>query len=75
MNIHDELLRRAKQVALERHSTLGSVIEDALRRSLSQGVGVPRTEPTRLPTFKGKGLQPGVDLDSTSALLDIMEER
>ena len=75
VNIHDALLRRARQLALERHSTLGSVIEDALQRSLSQGVRVPRTEPTRLVTFKGKGLQPGVDLDSTSALLDIMEDR
>ena len=75
MNIHEELLRRAKQLALERHSTLGSVIEDALRRCLSQDTGVSRTKPTRLSTFKGEGLQPGVDLDSTSALLDTMEDR
>ena len=75
MNIHGELLRRAKQVALERHDTLGSVIEDALRRCLSHDTRASQTEPTRLSTFKGKGLQPGVDLDSTSALLDIMEDR
>ena len=75
MNIHDELLRRAKQLALERHKTLGSVIEDALRRCLAQDTRVSRTAPTRLPTFKGKGLQPGVDLDNTAGLLDIMEDR
>jgi hypothetical protein len=75
VNIHDELLRKAKELALERHETLGRVIEDALRRFLSQSTRVSRTEPTRLATFKGKGLQPGVDLDNTAGLLDIMEGR
>jgi hypothetical protein len=27
----------------------------------------------KLPTFKGKGLQPGVDLDDSAALLDSMD--
>lgn len=27
----------------------------------------------KLHMFKGKGVQPGVDLDSTASLLDIME--
>jgi hypothetical protein len=75
VNIHDELLRKAKRLALERHETLGRVIEDALRRCLSQSPRVSRTEPTRLPTFKGKGLRPGVDLDNTADLLDVMEDR
>ena len=75
INIQDELLQRAKQLALERHNTLGSVIEDALRRCLSQNIRVSQAKRTRLPTFKGKGLQPGVDLDSSSALLDVMEGR
>jgi len=75
VNIHDELLLKTKQVALERRETLGSVIEDALRRFLSQSPRVSRTAPTRLVTFKGKGLQPGVDLDNTVGLLDIMEDR
>ena len=75
VNIHGDLLRRAKQLALERHGTLGSVIEDALRRCLSPDTRVSPARPTRLATFKGKGLQPGVDLDSTSALLDTMEDR
>ena len=75
MNIHDELLRKAKQLALERNETLGRVIEDALQRCLSQNAHVSRTKPTRLTTFKGKGLQPGVDLDNTAGLLDVMEDR
>jgi hypothetical protein len=31
------------------------------------------SEPVRLPTFSGQ-LQPGVDLDDSAALLDLMEQ-
>ena len=30
-------------------------------------------EAPRLPTFTGRGLQPGVDLDDSAALLELME--
>ena len=30
-------------------------------------------QPVRLPTFKGRGLQPGVDLHDSAALLALME--
>lgn len=30
-------------------------------------------EPVELPTFAGDGLQPGVDLDDSAALVDLME--
>ncbi len=49
-----------------------AVIEDALRRALS----TPETahsERPELPTFGGRGLQPGVDLDDSASLLDLME--
>lgn len=75
VNIHDELLRKAKQVALEQNGTLGSVIEEALRESLSRKSRVVRRKLTHLPTFRGQGVQPGVDLDSTVSLLDTMEGR
>jgi len=42
---------------------------DALTRSSSRGRG--GGEP--LPTFAGQGLQPGVDLDDTASLLDLMD--
>ena len=75
VNIHDELLRKAKQVALEQNGTLGSVIEQALRESLSRKSRVVRRKPTHLHTLRGQGVQAGVDLDSTVSLLDIMEGR
>ena len=73
IQLDDQLLLEAKQYAAQTGRTLKAVIEDALREALA------RTEVTRpqtrvsLKTFKGRGLQPGVDLDDTSSLLDLME--
>ena len=73
IRIDEQLLKEAKQLAARSGKSLTSVIEDALREALSrQKVPRPR-EPVRLPTFRGKGLLPGVDLDDSAALLDLME--
>jgi hypothetical protein len=53
---------------------LTAVIEDALRKSLRQP-GPGERGPVRLPTVRGNGPQPGVDLDDGVALLDVMEGR
>jgi hypothetical protein len=75
IRIDDELLRTAKLRAAESHKTLASVIEDALRLALRpHPPGAPRRR-VSIPTFGGDGLQPGVDLDDTSSLLDLMEGR
>jgi hypothetical protein len=42
-------------------------LEASTRRGSEQGSRVP------LPTFAGRGLQPGVDLDDTASLFDLME--
>jgi hypothetical protein len=73
IRINDQLLKEAKQLAASNGKSLTSVIEDALRESLSRQRGSDRREPVRLVTFRGKGLLPGVDLDDSAALLDVME--
>ena len=73
IRLDDELLTRAKRAALERGTTLTAVIEDALRRALAPA-GDGGREPFRMITFRGNGLQPGVDLDDTASLLDLMDE-
>ena len=73
IRLDDDLLGRAKRVAVERGVTLTAVIEDALRRALAPDAARTR-EPVSLPTFRGDGLQPGVDLDDTASLLDVMDE-
>lgn len=73
IRLDDALLEKAKRAALERGTTLTAVIEDALRRALIPTAARPR-EQVSLPTFRGDGLRPGVDLDDTAALLDVMDE-
>jgi hypothetical protein len=71
--LNEDLLREAKKLATESNRTLTSVIEDALRETLARRKIGEATQPVRLPTFRGSGLQPGVDLDSAASLLDLME--
>lgn len=73
LTIDDDLYRLTKEVAARTGQTVGSVVEEALRTALirreasATGVGP-------LPTSPG-GLRPGVDLDDSAALLDLMESR
>ena len=75
IRIDDNLLRETKKLALETDRTLTAVIEDALREVLARRTQRSKRRPVRLPTFGGEGLQPGVDLDDSAALLDLMEGR
>lgn len=55
--------------------TLTAVIEDALRESLArQHSDQPVRSPVKLTTVPGQGLQPGIDLDDSASLLQLMEE-
>jgi len=73
IRIDEQLLKEAKQLALRSGKSLTSIIEDALRESLSWQRGAGEREPVRLITFSGKRLLPGVDLDDSAALLDVIE--
>lgn len=70
----DALLAEAKAEAVRSGRTLTQVIEDAVRESLARAAAAesPRRSGP-LPTFAGRGLQPGVDLDGTAALTDLMD--
>ena len=69
----DGLLAEAKRLAAQTGRTLTAVIEDALRESLMRQRQRKQQKPIRLPTMAGNGLQPGVDLDDSASLLDLME--
>ncbi len=75
IRMDDELLRRAKERAARTGTTLTRLIEDAVRQLLSRRRVSQVREPVCLPTFSGEGLQPGVDLDDTAALVELMDER
>jgi hypothetical protein len=72
IRLDDHLLAEAKQLAAKTNRTLTAVIEDALRETLGRREN-PKKKLTKLITYGGSGLQPGVDIDNSAALLDIME--
>ncbi len=67
------LLSEAKAHAARSGRTLTNLIEEALREALSRGASTLDTAPYRVEAFCGTGLAPGVDLDDSAALLDLME--
>jgi hypothetical protein len=75
VRLEDALLTEAKKCAAAQGRSLTAVIEDALREVLSRKGSAPTAKGKIIfPTFKGRGLKAGVDLDSAAALLDVMEE-
>jgi hypothetical protein len=73
ISIDGELLARAKAAAARSGRTLNAVVEDALRVALAR-TEEPKQHRVPLPTFKGGGLRPGVNLNSNAELLDLMDE-
>jgi hypothetical protein len=75
LNIPDKILREARIRAAEQHASLTEFIAEAIQRAVQSPSRASTSATTKLPTFRGKGLRPGVDLDDTSGLLDIMDGR
>jgi hypothetical protein len=74
VNLDDHLLGQAKELAARNHRTLTSVLEDALREVLGRASGAPPRERVTLPASdRAPGIRPGVDLDNSAALLELME--
>jgi hypothetical protein len=74
ISIEDQLLRAAKQRALERDMTLGGLVEDALRASLdSRRTSVAKPVSLPVSTRRG-GTRPGVEIADGARLRDVMGE-
>jgi hypothetical protein len=72
VRLDDTLLREAKSHAARRGVSLTALFEEALREKLSRGSQSKGKPPKKLPTFRGRGLQPGVDLHRTADLEERM---
>ena len=70
---HAHELAEAKKHAADTGRTLTALLEDALRETLARRSTRAKRKPVRLKTVKGNGVRPGVDLDDSAALLDVME--
>jgi hypothetical protein len=72
-------LETSDRARLDRLTTrLGATKSDVLRRGLEALEAMTRTGAgtgarVPLPTFRGEGLLPGVDLDDSASLLDLMD--
>jgi hypothetical protein len=74
VDLDDAILRRAKELAARSNRTLTAVLEDALREALSRGNRPARRKKVRLLSSRQPpGVCPGVDLDHSAALLELME--
>lgn len=70
------LMAQAKKEAAKRGESLTSLIERALRVVLAHPSHNRRKRQIRVPVSKATGgTLPGVDLDNSAALLDLMEEQ
>ena len=71
IDITDALLKAVKARAANEHRTLKETFEQALRAYLA-GPSRARTEAPPIPTYRGSGVQPGVDLTDNAALQAIL---
>ena len=69
------LLAEAKKLAAATRRTLTAVLEDALREAVSRRRRRAKSSPPKLTIVDGRGVRPGIDLDDSAALLDVMDSR
>ncbi len=75
IDIHDELLDRAKRFAASCNKRLADVVNDALQEALSraeQSTGEP--QPFHLATYGDGGVMPGIDLSDNGSIQDALDE-
>ncbi len=71
IRLDETLLRRAKSLAAASGRSLNDFITDAIRAAVTPRAG--RDAGPAIPVFKGGTLLPGVDLDDSARLLDLMD--
>lgn len=75
VRLDEGLLHAVKEYARQGNRTVTSVLEEALRRLLADAERPRATESVLLPVSTADGgLLPGVDLDDSAALADLMDE-
>ncbi len=76
IRLSDRLLQEVKEKALHEKKSLNSFIIESLQEKLkSKQRLIIKGDQYRLKTFNGDGTLPGVDLDNSESLLDLMDNR
>ena len=73
IRLDDKLFSEVELYAARRGKSLSSVVEDALRETLAKQHSLEIHPPVELTTVPGNGLQPGVNLNDSAALLELMK--
>ncbi len=74
VNIPDDLLQRATKLAAESGRTVAAVIEETLREGFDRQTERREEQRYELPILNLGPPLPGVDLDNSAALLDLMDD-
>jgi len=75
ISIDAGLLATAKQVAYERHLTLGQLIGKALQRLMVEAPTVDAAvTPVMIRTSGRGGVRPGININSNAELFEMMDE-
>ena len=74
IQLDDDLLAQATQVAREKGCDLSCLIQESLRDKIAPMLPSAQPLPIRLTTVGGQGVRPGVDLNISASLLSVMEE-
>ena len=76
IRLDDELLKQAKKASERQGRTLTSFIDEAVRQMLARSERPAPRKKVKLPVSRAtRGTLPGVDLNDSASLLDIMEGR
>jgi predicted DNA-binding ribbon-helix-helix protein len=73
IRLDENLLTQAKEYAAKRGQTLTSVIAEALRVLLARQEKPQKRKRIALRTVKGRGVQPGVDLENWASVVAVMD--
>ena len=75
IRLDDGLLDEVRRLAAKHGTTLTAIIEESLRERLARSRSGPSGQRTRLATTGEGGVLPGIDLDDSASLLDMMDDR
>ncbi len=75
VRLEEHLLSQAKQLAAKTGQTLTAVIEEALRVKLAASRKRSAAAKVTLPSYGVGGILPGVDLDDSALLSEVMDRR
>jgi hypothetical protein len=76
VRLDEGLLEQAKAEAARRNKTLTALIEESLRLAVMGSGGPKRRSKITLPVSRQTGgTMPGVDINNSADLLDLLEER